>query len=141
MNKLTGLKIVLLLICVYHIVLGAAAFVSDDLAVRIGRTIFGLNLEMTPQLGYIVQLLGVYALIFGVMTGFVAADPVRHSVMLNVVVILYALRVLNKFLSMDEFRQAFGASMAKVWTDVVLLAAFGVAVLVLKPRGGGVMHA
>lgn len=136
MNKLTGLKIVLAMICIYHIALGLAAFASDDLTVQVAKGMFGLNLEMTPQLSYIVQLLGVYAIIFGVVAGMVALDPVKHQVLLNVVVILYGLRILNKFISMNQFEQAFGASMAKVWIDVVLLAAFGVAVLLLKPRAG-----
>jgi hypothetical protein len=134
MTRIPALRVVLAMICIYHVGLGLAAFVSDAMAVSLARSIFGLNLDMTPQLSYIVQLLGVYAIVFGLITGFMAADPLRYPVMLNVVVVLYVLRVLNKFLSMGQFEQAFGASMTRVWTDVVLLAAFGTAVLVLRPR-------
>lgn len=134
MNKTAALRVVLAMICIYHVVLGLAAFVSDAMAVTLARSIFGLNLDMTPQLSYIVQLLGIYAITFGIITGIMAADPLRYPVMLNVIVVLYVLRVVNKFLSMGQFEQAFGASMSRVWTDVVLLAAFGTAVLVLRPK-------
>jgi hypothetical protein len=133
MNKMTGLKVVLAMICIYHVVLGLATFVSGDLTVKLAKSIFGLNLEMTPQMSYIVQLLGVYAIAFGLVAGLAAADPLKHPVLLNVIVVLYALRILNKLISMNQFQQAFGASMAKVWTDVVLLAAFGIAVVALRP--------
>lgn len=133
MNKITGLKVVLAMICIYHVVLGLATFVSGDLTVKLAKTIFGLNLEMTPQMSYIVQLLGVYAIVFGVVAGMAALDPLKHPVLLNVIVLLYALRIMNKLLSMNQFQQAFGASMTKVWTDIVLLAAFGVAVVALRP--------
>ena len=139
MTRIAALRSVLAMISIYHVVLGLAAFVSDDMAVTLARSIFGLNLEMTPQLSYIVQLLGVYAIVFGLITGLAAADPLRYPVMLNVIVVLYALRVLNKILSMGEFEEAFAASMTRVWTDVLLLAAFGIAVLLLRPkRGAGV---
>jgi hypothetical protein len=134
MTRIPALRVVLAMICIYHVGLGLAAFVSDAMAVSLARSIFGLNLDMTPQLSYIVQLLGVYAIVFGLITGLMAVDPLRYPLMLNVVVVLYVLRVLNKFLSMGQFEQAFGASMTRVWTDVVLLAAFGTAVLVLRPR-------
>lgn len=133
MNKITGLKVVLVMICIYHVALGLATFVSGDLTVKLAKAIFGLNLEMTPQMSYIVQLLGVYAIAFGLVAGLAAADPLKHPVLLNVIVVLYALRVVNKLISMNQFQQAFGASMAKVWTDIVLLAAFGVAVVALRP--------
>lgn len=133
MNKLSILRIVLAMIAIYHVVLGLATFVSDDLTTRLAWQLFGLHLDMTPQLSYIVQLLGVYAITFGVFTAYVARDPFANRAMLNVIVILYVLRVVNKFLSMGEFTQAFNASMTRVWTDVVLLAFFGAAVLLLRP--------
>jgi hypothetical protein len=136
MSKLSSLKIVLWMICVYHVLLGLAAFLSEDLAAQVARGVFGLRLDMTPQLSYVVQLLGVYAVIFGLITGLVAIDPLRHRVLLNVVVVLYVLRIVNKLLTINEFEQAFGASMTKVWIDVVLLAAFGAAVFLLRPRAG-----
>jgi hypothetical protein len=141
MNKLSLLKLVLALIAIYHLVLGLATFVSDDLTARLAWQLFGLNLEMTPQLSYIVQLLGVYAITFGVLTAFVARDPLAHRAMLNVVLILYVLRIVNKFLSMGEFTQAFNASTTRIWTDLVLLAFFGAAVLLLRPASVTPRHA
>jgi len=134
MSRLSGLKIVLILIAIYHVGLGLAGFMSEDLTVRVARAVFGLNLNMTPQLSYIAQLLAVYALVFGLIVAMVARDPVKHRSLIPIVVILYILRVLNKFISMGQFERGFGASMTKVWTDVALLAAFGVAVFLLKPK-------
>jgi hypothetical protein len=134
MNKLLLLKVVLWLICLYHVFMGAAAFLSEDTAARVAEVAFGIHLQMAPQTSYIVKLLGVYAIVFGLMVALTALDPVRYTRFLDVVVVLYALRILNKLVFAKLFTEAFEAPPYRAWVDIALLAAFGLAVFLLKPR-------
>jgi hypothetical protein len=134
MTRLVGLKIVLWLIALYHVILGVAAFISLDLTLWIAKAMFGVDVELTPQSSYIIRLLGVYVLVFGLLVVLLALDPGRHSVLLSVVVVLYICRILNKIIFIDLFTTAFGATSTRAWIDVAMLAAFGLAVLVLWPR-------
>jgi hypothetical protein len=135
MNRQFLLKVVLWSICVYHVFLGVGAFLSESWAVRLADAVFGMTVQPTPQLSYIVKLLGVYALVFGLMAGIAAREPRRHLSLLNVIVLLYVCRFLNKVFQVDLFTAAFDASPQRTWLDVALLAAFGAAVFFLKPRG------
>ncbi|MCI0743775.1 MAG: hypothetical protein L0Y58_00065 [Verrucomicrobia subdivision 3 bacterium] len=134
MNKQLFLKAVLIMISLYHCFLGLAPFLSDALTVQLARSVFGLKLEMTNQMGYIVKLLGVYAMVFGLVCAVVAFNTEKYRALLNIVFFLYLFRVLNKLAFMGKFTQAFDASPSRVWSDIVLLAFFGLAVLLLKPR-------
>lgn len=135
MNKRLFLKIVLLMISAYHLFLGLAPFLSDALTVQLAQSVFGLKLNMTEQLGYVVKLLGVYAMMFGLICGLAAFNPEKYRAVLNLIVLLYIFRVLNKLAFMGKFAQAFDTPLSRVWTDIALLAFFGLAVLFLKPWG------
>jgi hypothetical protein len=135
MNKQLLLKLVLIMISLYHFFLGLAPFLSDALTVQLARSVFGLKLDMTEQMGYIVKLLGVYAMVFGLVCGVAAFNTEKYRAILNIVFFLYLFRVLNKLAFMGKFAQAFDATPARVWGDIALLALFGLAVLFLKPWG------
>jgi hypothetical protein len=134
MNKQLFLKVVLWLICLYHIFMGAGAFLSEDIAVWLADVAFGIKLQVTPQISYLAKLLGVYVVVFGLMVAVAAHDPARHPSLLNIVIILYGLRILNKLVFADLFTTAFAAPPYRAWLDIAMLAAFGGTVLLLKPQ-------
>jgi hypothetical protein len=135
MSKRFALQLVLVAICVYHLVLGGCAFLSEDLAVWLADALFSVRVEPTPQVNYLVKLLGIYAILFGLLAATAARAPERHPALLNLVIVLYILRVLNKLVFADLFVRAFNAPPARTWIDIAMLVAFGLAVALLKPRG------
>lgn len=134
MNKEAALKVVLWAIAAYHIVLGGGAFLSARVAEQVAQSLFGIHLTLDPAMAFVVKVLGVYAITFGVVTAVAARDPARHRVLLNVIVLLYVLRIANKLLFKNEYVTGLEVSSARVWIESALLAAFGLAVLVLRPR-------
>src|SRR6266581_476448 len=90
MSKRLALQLILWSICIYHIVLGVCSFLSEDVAVRLADILFSIRIEPTPQLNYIVKLLGIYAGVFGLMAATAALAPERHATLLNLVILLYA---------------------------------------------------
>jgi hypothetical protein len=134
MTKRLALQIVLGMICLYHLFLGVCGFLSQDVAVWLADLAFGIKLEVTPQLSYIVKLLGIYAILFGLMTAIAARAPERHPTLLNLIILLYVLRVVNKLVFSSLFAQAFGVHPARTWIDIAMLFGFGLAVALLRLR-------
>lgn len=134
MTRTTLLQIVLWAICAYHVVLGGGAFLSSAIAEQAARSIFGITLSMDAQTAYVVRVLGVYALTFGLVAGIAATNPARHGILLNVIVVLYALRILVKLVFKDEAVLGLAYSSGRVYAEVALLAGFGAAVWLLRPR-------
>ncbi len=136
MNQATGLKalkVVLTLIGVYHIGLGVVPFISQELAVQAASSVFGMTLVVTPPLLYIAKLLGIYAFVFGIVVLLVAQNPQKHGGMIYVIILLYAARIVNRVLFIQGFMDAFQATAFRAWSDVVLLAVFAAALIVLRP--------
>lgn len=134
MNKEGVLKLVLWAICIYHVVLGGGALLSPHVAEQIARSIFGITLHMSPEISYVVRVLGVYALAFGLLAGAAATNPTKHRDLLNLIVVLYALRIVVKLAFKDEAVMGLAYTPIRVFVEAALLAAFGLSVLLLKPR-------
>src|SRR5438270_6677474 len=96
MDRNALLQLVLWLIALYHVGMGLGGMLSDRLAERLARDVFGIRLELTPQSAHLVKLLGIYAIVFGAVVGVAAQAPQRSPELLNVIVLLYVLRVVNK---------------------------------------------
>jgi hypothetical protein len=120
---------------VYHVGLGVLPFLPTSFTTRILLALFGMAFEVTPQLHYLGQLFGIYAFAFGLMALVAARDPYRYRSLVTVIVVLYGLRILNRLAFIVAFMPAFRTSAFRGWLEVVLLAAFGLAVLALRPRG------
>ena len=133
MNREAALKAVLWAIALYHVVLGGGAFLSAALAQQVARGIFGIELTLTPAMSFVVKVLGVYALTFGVVTAVAARDPARHRALLNVIVLLYVLRIVTKLLFKTEYISGLHIDPTRVWVESALLAGFALAVFVLRP--------
>jgi hypothetical protein len=108
-------------------------FISGEMAAKIAASVFGMTLNVTPQLHYLTKLLGIYAAVFGVLALMVAARPVEYRQLTFVIVALYAARILNRVIFLGQFMDAFQATAFRAWSDIVLLALFGGAALLLMP--------
>lgn len=132
MTRESVLGIVLWAIALYHVVLGIGAFLSADLARRMARSIFGIDLVLDPAMAFVVKVLGVYAITFGFVAAVAARDPVRYRVLLDVILLLYVLRIANKVLFKSEYVRGLNIAPSRVWVESALLAGFAVAIFVLR---------
>lgn len=128
------LKIILAVISIYHIAFGLTAFVSKNLAARIARDIFHMNLVLTDQLGYIVGLLAIYAIIFGFFTALATFNPAKYSYVIYVGILLYLLRLINRLIYADVVGDAFGVSNLNLWLEIILIIFFMLALFLLRPH-------
>ncbi len=129
-----ALPILLGVIGIYHLGLGILPFLPTAFTTRLLFGLFGMVFEVTPQMHYLGQLFGIYAILFGLMALVAARDPYRHRSLVSLIVVLYCLRILNRVFFIFMFMPAFQTTPFRGWLEVVLLAAFGLGVVLLRPR-------
>ncbi len=134
MSRQRLLAAVLVVISIYHLFLGGLPFLPADFAARTVKSVFGMTVLVTDQLHYVAKLMGIYMIIFGIFAGIAAKDPVKHRAVINVGVLLYALRLINRLVSAGQVRAAFEIPPVWMWIEVVLLLFFGGALWLLRPK-------
>jgi hypothetical protein len=119
-------------IAVYHIVIGLALLLSGELALKLARQLDGLTIEGTPQLGIVGEIFGCYLLAFGLMMVFVVIKPVKNRSLISVALALFALRLLQRIVFASKTMAILGLSPAEYWPMAVVVAAFALALALLR---------
>jgi hypothetical protein len=136
MTRKTALRLVLWAIAIYHVVLGGGAFLPPEQAQGIARSIFGIDIVLDPAMAFVAKVLGVYAITFGIVAFVASRDPVRYRVLLDLIVVLYAMRIATKLLFKSQAIVGLDVAPTRVWVEAALLAGFALAVFLLRPRPG-----
>lgn len=134
MNKTKTLSVILYVIAAYHIVIGIIPFLPSDTAIGLINSIFHMQFAVNDQIIYLGHLFGIYAIMFGLFTGVAAKNPSKHVNIINIAIVLYVLRILNRIFFASMLANAFHVSTGYIWSEIILLAFFGGALLILKPR-------
>jgi hypothetical protein len=128
------LTAVLVVISIYHVLVGALPFLPSHFAAWIVKSVFGMTVLVSDQLHYVAKLMGIYMIVFGVFAGIAARDPARHRDVIDVGMLLYALRLINRLVFASQVRTAFEVPPVWMWIEVALLLFFGGALWLLRPR-------
>jgi hypothetical protein len=129
-----GIRGLLWLICVYHVMIGVIAFMPPEVVRGSARVLLGLALPETPALYQVVKSLGVYALVFGVMMGVAAWDPIKNRALISVGVVLFALRIFQRLMNLDALEESFSVSTARNLGTAGVVAVIGGALAWLRWR-------
>lgn len=128
------LKIILFIIGIYHIGLGIITFIPGEPAAFLAKNFFGMTFIVNTQILYIAKLLGIYAVAFGIMILVVMKDPRKYQILLNIAILVYTLRIINRIIFASEIQSAFQVSMLSMIIEIILLLFFGSAIFYLKPK-------
>ena len=126
------LKIILLVIGIYHIIFGLVGFISAEFAVRIAKYVFDMNITLTDQSAYLATLLGAYAFVFGLFTFIAALNPQKYGYVVYIGSVLYLLRLIHRIMFADVVRDAFNVSAFNRIAEIILLVFFAVALFLLR---------
>lgn len=83
---------VLLLLAVYHLVSGALALLAPSRARAFVRALYAAELQSTPQLDYLVTMIGAQALAIGALATLAAISPLEHRSVIGALALLQLLR-------------------------------------------------
>lgn len=139
-NKHTALRGLLWVICVYHVVLGLCANLPPAQVQAAASALLGLQLPQDPTLFQILKPFGVYVMVFGVMMGVTAWNPVKNRALITVGVILFALRLLQRLLNLEGVEQNLGVTSGRNWATIATVGAFALALAVLRWKLYREMH-
>jgi hypothetical protein len=127
-------KIVLLAIAVYHMAFALMTIVSDEMAATVAKHVFGVTLDMSPQVMYMVKVLGVYGAVFGVFVLVVALNAARYASLIYIVMGLYIARIATRLIFLPGVSESFKIAQPRIFIGAGLLAAFALAVTFVRPK-------
>ena len=113
---------------------------SGDGASTYASMVFGMAIDVTPQMGYVLKSSGLYALAFGVLVLCAALKPERHVAVIYVTLGLYLSRFFNRLTSIDYIKTTFDVPESRAWVAVFVLGLISLLLLVFRPRLSKVSH-
>ena len=130
------LRALLAFIALYHLSLGVLAIVSDGAFVQLARALGGATAETSPQAVALMHAFGAYLAAFGVAMAVAAWDPVKYRALVSIAVVLFALRVAQRALTIDESVAAYGITALRAWVNLGIVGAIGAVLLVYRIKLG-----
>ena len=115
---------------IYHILLGISGIFFKDVVVLLARNFFNFNLVLDSQTYWILNPLSAYMFIFGIFMAVTASDVVKYRNFVNVIVILLAMRIVQRVFfmvaspaelvsSMDMSRESLDAALVAVYAGAL----------------------
>lgn len=116
-------KLFLWVIALYHGAIGLILLVSGDLALRLAKTLAGMSLKGSPELGIIGEIFGCYLLAFALTMGVAAWNPVKNRAAISIGLVLFLLRVIQRVVFAEKVMSVLQIPPLNYWIygGVVLL--------------------
>ncbi len=125
-------KILLWIIAAYHVATGAMVIWSGDVSIRFAKLSYGWTVEGSPELGILGELLGCYAIAFGLMMAVAARDPVAYRSFITVGIVLVALRLVQRAWFAAKIMEVFEVSAGRHWAAFVFILLIGAALALFR---------
>lgn len=139
-SKHTALRSLLWFICVYHVVFGLIPNLFPGQVEGLAERLAGMRIGAAPECLALAKPFGVYAMIFGVMMGVAAWDPVKNRALISVGIVLFVLRIMQRLAGLNEAHQVFGVAPGRGLLTVAVVSCFALALAWLRYRLYREMH-
>lgn len=117
-------KLVLWILCIYHLGIGVLSCLAPETTVRLGEVLYGVQVNAgAAQFAYMLKALGMYALFTGGLMAVALTDPRRYRHLLVAVGILLVMRATTRVLFFDTLHEAFAVTWGRNLINVGLLLA------------------
>jgi hypothetical protein len=131
-SKYISLRILLWVICIYHVAAGLLANIFPEMLPWLAERLAGMQIGSVPEAIALAKPLGVYAMIFGVMMGVAAWNPVKNRAIISVGVILFLVRIVQRLAGLQEAEQVFGVPVSRSLSTVAAVSVFAVALALFR---------
>ena len=116
--RLNMLRIVLLVVLFTTLVLGLVCYLSGDAALKLARLIYGTTLsELTPQVNYLLKMMGAYLITLGVLNVLAVANPLKYRAIVYADALMAVLRALQRVIFANSIQESFGLSMTRIYLN------------------------
>ena len=135
-SKEGALKFLLAAFCLVNIVTGIIAFSSNSsLILLVGDLVYGVKLSaLETHTLYVIRMMGCLLLGVGLMCGLAAINPARNKTVIYGIIVWLIMRVVQRFIDIGPFHQAFGTSYFKLWFSIIFVSTVAVVFFLLLPK-------
>jgi hypothetical protein len=116
------LKLVLWILCIYHVGIGLLSCLAPETTVSLGEVLYGVRVDASAaQFAYMLKALGMYALFTGGLMAVALTDPRRYRHLLVAAGALLIMRATTRLLFFDTLHEAFAVTWGHSLINVSLL--------------------
>jgi hypothetical protein len=119
----------------YHVLLAAIGLLFPvEITAKAFNVALGVNIAVTPQLGFIGKFIAVYMLAFGIMLLMIARNPIKYRALAYAAVALFGIRFLNRVLFFSLLTSTLGMTATRNLIGSALIFFFFIAILLTIPK-------
>ena len=129
-----ALRLVLGIIVFTYCLLGIGALVGGTVAQDLLSFVYGTFLLSTPEIIYLVRVIGVFLLGIGIIGAFAWYAPVKHRPLIGVVALFLVLRGIQKLVMIEVIAQTFSIPVERTLLSACFYLLGAWLLLYLRPR-------
>jgi hypothetical protein len=135
MAKLTIFKIAAWWAGLYHLGLGLiGVFGNPETVSAVIKSFFRANVEMTPQVSYLIKFCSAYMAAFGVAVILLALKPLKYPRLVWVPITLFTLRIFETLVFSDLLTNSFGIPPREEFIIVCIMTLILSLLFFFRPR-------
>jgi hypothetical protein len=120
---------------IYHVLLAAIGLLFPvETTVKAFEIALGVNVAISPQLGFIGKFIAVYMLAFGIMLLLLSANTNKYRVFAWPAIALFGVRFINRVVFFGLVSSTFGMSTTRNMIGTVLIFLFFIVIYLTIPR-------
>lgn len=120
-KKLLPYRILAGFVGVYHIMLGLLLLFSGEMAIKAAKSMAGMTIIGSPELGVVGEVLACYIIAFGLMMGLAAWNPIKNRSLITIGLVLFVLRLLQRIVFADKTMEVFQIPSTRYWAAFVIV--------------------
>lgn len=129
------LRSVLGILAIYHLGIGLLSVLSPSWTAKVSKGLYAISLEGTPQFGYALKMLGLYALTIGFLLVLATWRPEEYRGVIVAIILLQSMRAIFRLFFNPVVTDAFSVRTSRNVLNASLLVAEVVALVVCFPKG------
>lgn len=119
----------------YHLALGVIGVFSDkDQAAAVIKTVFRANVEITPQVSYLVKFCSAYMIAFAVAMIILGMNPVQYRNLVWIPLTLFTIRLLERVAFSSVLANSFGIPAREEMVTSIILVAMIFLLFFFRPK-------
>lgn len=135
-----GWKLLLWFVAIYHMLSGTVLLFSGELSIGLLKSLAGVTVSGSPELGIVAEILACYLLAFGLMMAVAAWNPVKNRAFVTVALVLFALRLFQRVYFADKVMAVMQIPAQTYWISALIVAALSLLMGIFRWRLYRDMH-